>query len=502
MFTRGRLSVVLPAQSSTNDSVIDGIELQSKTSQDAQPSTVSQSKTSIHVTALDGIVNVNSLFTMAIFIGFSLTVPANGSAGHPASCNASIDTVRRLIVFEVISFSFFLFSSLIAQSLKLTINLLNSLDATDPHKADIDSSVLKYGLFGSAIGSVMGCLFLTLSIVGFIQVKLGVLSCGGEPVYAVVTLVVFVGSSLLVYVFTSVYASFFIIESQSNASIDTQNPAVTTTTSAAATTGRSKTSVHVTALDGIVNVNSLFTMATFIGFSLTVPAAGSAGNPESCNPSINAIRRLIVFEVISFSFFLSSSLIAQSLKLAINLLNSLDASDPHKADIDSSFHKYALFGSAIGSIMGCVFLMLSIVEFIQVKLGVLSCGEEPVYGVVTLVVFVGSGLLGLKVSVAGGGGCDPSGFGQVLLTSGKIVDLGWRMMVRVTTAMGNSGQLSTRRHWWCQQCAGVLKASVAGGGGCNPGGFGQVLFTSGKIVDLGGGMMVRAMAGAAVGNSG
>ncbi|XP_022875204.1 uncharacterized protein LOC111393742 [Olea europaea var. sylvestris] len=209
MFTGNRLSVVVPAQSSPNDTVIDGIELQSKTSQDAQPSTVGRSKTSIHVTALDGIVNVNSLFTMAIFIGFSLTVPANGSAGHPASCNASIDTVRRLIVFEVISFSFFLFSSLIAQSLKLTINLLNSLDASDPHKADIDSSVLKYGLFGSAIGSVMGCLFLTLSIVDFIQVKLGVLSCGGEPVYGVVTLVVFVGSSLLVYIFTSVYASFF-----------------------------------------------------------------------------------------------------------------------------------------------------------------------------------------------------------------------------------------------------------------------------------------------------
>ncbi|XP_022874246.1 uncharacterized protein LOC111393076 [Olea europaea var. sylvestris] len=209
MFTGNRLSVVVPAQSSRNDTVVDGIELQSKTSQDAQPSIVGRSNTSIHVTALDGIVNVNSLFTMSIFIGFSLTVPANGSAGHPASCNASIDTVRRLIAFEVISFSFFLFSSLIAQSLKLTINLLNSLDASDPHKADIDSSVLKYGLFGSATGSVMGCLFLTLSIVDFIQVKLGVLSCGGEPVYGVVTLVVFVGSSLLVYIFTSVYASFF-----------------------------------------------------------------------------------------------------------------------------------------------------------------------------------------------------------------------------------------------------------------------------------------------------
>ncbi|CAI9776575.1 unnamed protein product [Fraxinus pennsylvanica] len=183
------------------------------------------------------------------------------------------------------------------------------------------------------------------------------------------------------------------IESQSKASLDTQNPKTAVSATTTTTTGRSKTSVHVTALDSIVNVNSLFTMAIFIGFSLTVPAAGSAGTPASCTASIKTIRRLIVFEVISFSFFLFSSLIAQSLKLAINLLNNLDATDPHKADIDSSFHKYALFGSAIGSVMGCVFLMLSIVDFVQVKLGILSCGNEPVYAVVTLVVLVGSALL-------------------------------------------------------------------------------------------------------------
>ncbi|KAL2488371.1 uncharacterized protein Fot_41663 [Forsythia ovata] len=187
---------------------------------------------------------------MATFIGFSLTVPAAGSAGHPASCNASIKTVRILIVFEVVSFSFFLFSSLIAQSIKLTINLLNSLDPTDPHKADIDSSALKYGLCGSAFGSIMGCVFLMLSIVNFIQVKLGVFSCGHEPVYGVVTLVICVGSALL---------------------------------------------------------------------------------------------------------------------LTINLLNNLDATDPYKADIDSSALKYGLFGLAFGSVMGCVFFMLSIVNLFRLN---------------------------------------------------------------------------------------------------------------------------------------
>ncbi|XP_057780187.1 uncharacterized protein LOC130998797 [Salvia miltiorrhiza] len=115
---------------------------------------------SVHVTALDGIVSVNSLFTMSIFIGFSLTVPETATAASRPECTASPGTVRRLIVYEVAAFSFFLFSSLIAQSLKLSINLINSMDPTDPHKADIDPDFLKYGLFGSAVGSVAGCVFL------------------------------------------------------------------------------------------------------------------------------------------------------------------------------------------------------------------------------------------------------------------------------------------------------------------------------------------------------
>ncbi|KAL0459027.1 UNVERIFIED_CONTAM: hypothetical protein Slati_0529900 [Sesamum latifolium] len=212
---------------------MDGLELQNSMTSTAatqstttpaavDPSTtrIGRVKTSIHVTALDGIVNVNSLFTMAIFIGFSLTAPEAATAVSRKECTTSRETVRRLIVFEVVSFSFFLFSSLIAQSMKLAINLINNMDPNDPHKADIDPDFLKYGLFGSAIGSVAGCLFLTLSIVDFIQVKLGSYSCGGKPVYALVTLVVFVGFALVVYVTTAIYASFFVEISGKNTAAD------------------------------------------------------------------------------------------------------------------------------------------------------------------------------------------------------------------------------------------------------------------------------------------
>ncbi|KAI3450133.1 hypothetical protein Pfo_006798 [Paulownia fortunei] len=227
MMNKQRLAVA-PVDSPT----VDGMERQSKTSlvdttASADPSTttttIGRLKTSIHVTALDGIVNVNSLFTMATFIGFSLTIPEAATAASRVQCTASRETVRRLIIFEVVSFSFFLFSSLIAQSLKLAINLLNNMDANDPHKADVDPDLFKYGLFGSAVGSVMGCVFLMLSIVDFIQVKLGVFSCGGKPLYALVILVLFVGSGLVVYVSTAIYASFFVEVSSKDTTKQTQN---------------------------------------------------------------------------------------------------------------------------------------------------------------------------------------------------------------------------------------------------------------------------------------
>ncbi|KAL8480604.1 hypothetical protein ACS0TY_027228 [Phlomoides rotata] len=134
------------------------LEMQSKPSfqntavADPATTTVGGMKTSIHVTALDEIVNVNSLFTMAIFIGFSRTVPKNATSATRPECTTSRETVRRLIIFEVVSFSFFLFSSLIAQSLNINLNYL------------------RFGLFGSTIGSVLGCSFLTLSIVDLQQI--------------------------------------------------------------------------------------------------------------------------------------------------------------------------------------------------------------------------------------------------------------------------------------------------------------------------------------------
>ncbi|EPS60773.1 hypothetical protein M569_14026, partial [Genlisea aurea] len=172
----------------------------------------SRSTTAVHVTALDGIVTVNSLFTTAVFIGLSLTTSTSSETGNKSSCEGDVELVRRVIVFEVFSFGFFLFSSFIAQSLKLAINLASSSASNTPHHGEVESWLVDYGLFGSAAGSVSGCAFLVASMVEYVQVKLGRVPCSGEAVVVICVLIVLVGSSLLIYVFSTVYVSFFMYQ--------------------------------------------------------------------------------------------------------------------------------------------------------------------------------------------------------------------------------------------------------------------------------------------------
>ncbi|CAN6480792.1 unnamed protein product [Victoria cruziana] len=168
---------------------------------------LSKSTTSVHVTALDGLVNVNSLFTIAVFVGLSLTAPGQRSLENKSECDAGVDVARKLLVFEVVSFSFFLFSSLVAQGLKLAINILNSNDRDDAFKARINNRVLRLGMLFSAIGSVMGSIFLMLSMVCVIEIRLGLLSCGSTSAErAVAALVTLVTTALLVYISTALYA--------------------------------------------------------------------------------------------------------------------------------------------------------------------------------------------------------------------------------------------------------------------------------------------------------
>lgn len=171
--------------------------------------------TSIHITALDGIINVNSLFTLAVFIGLTWnpTDPDNSliDRGRQANCLPGSKVAKDLVTFHVYSFGCFLFSSLIALGLKQAIRLSRSVhwDRTiwTIDLAHVNQTALRVGYLVSASGSVCGSVFLMLALVNVVQIKLGMLGCGSRHSYgAVVPLVILVPSGLLIYVCMVFYA--------------------------------------------------------------------------------------------------------------------------------------------------------------------------------------------------------------------------------------------------------------------------------------------------------
>ncbi|KAG4973983.1 hypothetical protein JHK87_030804 [Glycine soja] len=175
--------------------------------------------TRIHIMALDGIVNVNSLFTLALFLGITSTSTTNTLIGEDeAACAAGTSMSEGLIAFHVYSFSSFLFSSLIALALKNVINFSKDVHEGDAvldnnnnnwiHSvAKINTVVLRFGTLVSAFGSVFGCGFLVMALVDLVQIKLGTFTCGSPHTFAAVApLLVLVPTALLIYVVLVIYA--------------------------------------------------------------------------------------------------------------------------------------------------------------------------------------------------------------------------------------------------------------------------------------------------------
>ncbi|XP_068669332.1 uncharacterized protein [Aristolochia californica] len=170
-----------------------------------------QGSTSIHITALDGIVNVNSLFTLGVFIGLAWNPvdPNNNLVDNPA-CLAHRFHAENLVTFHVFSFGCFLFSSLLALALKQGFRLSQRVthpSALDVIPAYVNKTLLRAVLLICAIGSVSGSLFLVLALVNLAQIKLGTLSCGSPLTFgAVVPLLIFVPAGLLIYTGVVLYA--------------------------------------------------------------------------------------------------------------------------------------------------------------------------------------------------------------------------------------------------------------------------------------------------------
>ncbi|KAF5930660.1 hypothetical protein HYC85_031533 [Camellia sinensis] len=72
---------------------------------------------------LDDLVNVNSLLSIAVFVGLSYATPGQRSLENRPECDAEPRQAENLVVLEVVAFSFFLFSSLVAKSLKVNFQI-------------------------------------------------------------------------------------------------------------------------------------------------------------------------------------------------------------------------------------------------------------------------------------------------------------------------------------------------------------------------------------------
>ncbi|GJN25008.1 hypothetical protein PR202_gb12790 [Eleusine coracana subsp. coracana] len=179
--------------------------------------------TSIHITALDGIVNVNSLFTLAAFIGLAWRPAADGIADGAdrlgERCAAGDRAQSDVVLFHVLAFACFLFSSLVALCLKQIVRTYthrrrgssssSSSSVVVARTARINRVALRVGIVASALGSVLGCGFLMMALVNVVQVKLGRLGCGngGSVAWAaVLPLVTLVPAAMLIYIGVVFYA--------------------------------------------------------------------------------------------------------------------------------------------------------------------------------------------------------------------------------------------------------------------------------------------------------
>ncbi|KAK1393850.1 Maternal effect embryoarrest [Heracleum sosnowskyi] len=160
-----------------------------------------------HIKLLDDLVNVNSLFTLAVFVGLSQASPGIRSLEDRDECNAGPGVAKMLVLYEVVSFACFLLSSLVAKVLKLILSLDGKICKLILKGLDVKDVLLVL----TSCASVSGIVLLTLSVVNVVQIRIGLYSCGSaEARRAIWALCAIVSIALVIYVLSlgaAIYAS-------------------------------------------------------------------------------------------------------------------------------------------------------------------------------------------------------------------------------------------------------------------------------------------------------
>ncbi|KAI6699223.1 hypothetical protein NL676_019342 [Syzygium grande] len=165
--------------------------------------------------ALDDLVSVNSLFTFATFVGISFASSSPHSLETRTHCQATRQRRMELLVNEVVSFVCFLLSSLVATALKMHLStyLALSPERIANFKNFWFSNVMSLMILVSTLGSILGCVYLTLSMVDVVRVLLGNLSCGkSDTIQAAGCLIAINSLALAIYVpfmMQAIYQSYF-----------------------------------------------------------------------------------------------------------------------------------------------------------------------------------------------------------------------------------------------------------------------------------------------------
>ncbi|KAB2075297.1 hypothetical protein ERO13_A07G195900v2 [Gossypium hirsutum] len=161
----------------------------------------------IHQKALDDLVNVNSLFTLAVFVGLSMARQGERSLENRTECDADVGNARRLVVNEVVSFACFLLSSLVAKALKIHVTICQEEDFKNTRNQSVRFSMLMLSVWAS----VFGCIFLTVSMVDVIQIKVGKLSCRSVHAWraagALIAIVLLALSIYVPFMMTAIFTS-------------------------------------------------------------------------------------------------------------------------------------------------------------------------------------------------------------------------------------------------------------------------------------------------------
>lgn len=119
----------------------------------------------------------------------------------------------------------------------------------------------------------------------------------------------------------------------------------------------------------------------------------SSGGTNFCAASNQVQKDVISFSTYALSLFLFSSLVALALKQAVRLGKPHST---HAVRVDRVLLRAGLMAIALSSIIGVGFLMLVLVNLVQVKLGRLGCGAAATAtagAVIPLVTLVPAAML-------------------------------------------------------------------------------------------------------------